>query len=395
MRIEKTAVAVVLAVLLVGAALFWAFKPKPLEVEVGAVTQGVFEESIDEDGRTRLQQRYTISAPVNAELLRISLREGDTVRAGDAVALLQPLMSPLLDARSLQQATARLQAANAGLTRAQAALAGADAALQKAWLALQRDRQLETQGFVSPAGLDNSRLAVTAAVHAVEVARADRAIALQDQVQARAAVASGSHAALPRQVLHSPVSGVVLRVAQPNAASVNAGAALLDVGDPARMEVLSEMLTAEAARIPVGSMVRIEHWGGPAVDGVVRRVEPAAFTKVSALGVEEQRVNVLIDMRQLPPAWAAMGDGFRVGVRIIARRVQEAVQVPVGALFAHEAGEAVYVLEQQHVRLQALEVGARNANTAWVRSGLQEGQVVVVYPPSALRDGQPVVVRAP
>ena len=392
MQINKSWVVGGLAMLLAGAALVWAFKPRPVEVEVGAVTQGVFEQSLDEDGRTRLKQRYTVSAPVNAQLLRIRLREGDAVRAGDVVAELQPLMSPLLDARSLQDARARLQAAEAGVTRAQAALAGADAALQKAWLALQRDQQLETQGFVSPSGLDNSRLGVSAAVHAVEMARAERAMAVQEQEQARAALLSGSSAA-QRQTLRAPVSGVVLRVAQPSAASVHAGAALLDLGDPAALEVLSEMLTTEAARIPPGSPVRIDNWGGPPVQGVVRRIEPAGFTKVSALGVEEQRVNVLIDVQQPPSEWARMGDGFRVTVRILVQRVPDAVQVPLGALFAEGKGEAVYVLDQGHARLQAVEVGARNAGSAWLHSGVQPGQSVVLYPPSALKDGQAVALR--
>jgi HlyD family secretion protein len=395
MQINKTGVAGTVAALLAVAALVWAFKPRPVEVETGLVTHGPFEQSVDEDGRTRLKHRYTLSAPLNAALLRISLREGDAVQAGDVVAELQPVMPPLLVARSQQQARARLQAADAGITRAQAAWAGAEASVQKARLALQRDQQLETQGFVSPSGLDNSRLAVTAAVHAAEVARADRAIAVQEQAQARAALASGSGSNAPRQTLRAPVSGVVLRVAQQSAASVNAGAALLDIGDPADLEVLSEMLTTEAARIPPGSLVRIENWGGPVVRGKVRRIEPAGFTKVSALGVEEQRVNVLIDVQQPPPAWATMGDGFRVTVRILIRQVPDAVQVPLGALFAQGHGEAVYVLENRHARLQAVEVGARNATTAWVRGGLRRGQLVVVYPPPSLSDGQAVVLRAP
>ena len=190
------------------------------------------------------------------------------------------------------------------------------------------------------------------------------------QAQARAALASGSSAIPPRQTLRAPVSGVVLRVAQPSAATVPAGTALLDVGDPADLEVLSEMLTTEAARISPGSTVRMENWGGPAVAGVVRRIEPAGFTKVSALGVEEQRVKVLIDVQQPPPAWAGMGDGFRVTVRILVRQVPDAVQVPLGALFAQGSGEAVYVLEGSHVRLQGVDVGARNAGmqAAWINT---------------------------
>ncbi len=396
MQINKSWVLGLIAALLVVWALVWAFQPRPVEVETGAVTQGVFEQSLDEEGRTRLKQRYTIAAPVNAQLLRIALREGDAVRAGDVVAELQPQMSPLLDARSQQEAAARLQGADAGVSRAQASLSGADAALQKVWLALQRDQQLQAQGFVSASGLDNSRLAVNAALQAVEVARAERAIAVQERAQASAALASGSSGSrggLQRQTLRAPISGLVLRVAQPSATSVLAGAALLDIGDPSDLEVLSEMLTAEAARIPLGSPVRLDNWGGPAVQGRVRRIEPAGFTKVSALGVQEQRVNVLIEVQQPAPEWTRVGDGFRVTVRILLRRVPDAVQLPLGALFAQGSGEAVYVLDQGHVRLQPVEVAARNAATAWLRSGLQPGQQVVLYPPGSLRDGAAVALR--
>lgn len=373
----------------------WAFKPRPLEVEVGPVTQGLFEQTIEEDGRTRLKQRYTVSAPVPAEVLRIHLREGDVVRAGDVVAWLQPLMPPLLDARSQQQALAQLHAADAGVGRAQAGVFKAGIALQEAWMTLERDQRLEQQGFVAPSRLDSSRLAVSTAVRSVEAASAERDMAVQAQTQARAAAARFSEAAMPRQSLRSPVNGVVLRVVQPNAASVNAGAALLEVGDPADMEVLSEMLTTEAARIAPGSPVRIERWGGPAVDGVVRRVEPAAFTKVSALGVEEQRVNVLIDLLQPPPAWAAVGDGYRVAVRIVTHREADGLQVPLGAVFSQGAGDAVYVLDQGHARLEPVQVAERNASVAWVRGGVQPGQSVLLYPPSALRDGQAVALRKP
>jgi HlyD family secretion protein len=188
---------------------------------------------------------------------------------------------------------------------------------------------------------------------------------------------------------------VVLRVVQASEANVPAGAALLEVGDPQRMEVLSELLTTDAVQAQPGRRVVIERWGGPAVEGRVRRVEPAAFTKVSALGIEEQRVNVLIDVTTPPQAWQAMGDGFRVGVRIVTTSVEQAVVVPVGALFPHGQGMGLYKLDGRRVRLQAVEVAARNGTQAWVRSGLTPGESVVVYPPAALADGSRVKVRAP
>jgi HlyD family secretion protein len=195
--------------------------------------------------------------------------------------------------------------------------------------------------------------------------------------------------------VRSPVAGVVLKVAQPSEATIPAGAALLDIGDPGRMEVVSELLTADAVQAQPGRRVVIERWGGPPAEGRVRLVEPAAFTKVSALGIEEQRVNVVIDVPDPPPAWRGMGDGFRVGVRIITASVDQAVLAPVGALFPHAGGFAVYRLDGRKARLQPVDVADRNATVAWVRSGLTPGQSVIVYPAAAVADGRAVKVRAP
>ncbi len=188
---------------------------------------------------------------------------------------------------------------------------------------------------------------------------------------------------------------MVLRVAQPSETTLASGAALLDVGDPARMEVVSEFLTTDAVQAQAGRRAVIERWGGPLVEGRVRRVEPAAFTRVSALGIEEQRVNVLIDIATPPEAWRSMGDDFRVSVRIIVASVKQAVLVAVGALFPHGQGMAVYLLDGRTARLQTVDVGTRNTTEGWIRSGLVPGQAVVLYPPPALADGSKVKVRTP
>lgn len=394
---SKKTWAVIAATTAVVAALAWAFAPRAIEVEIATVTQGRFEQAIEEDGRTRLKERYTISAPVSARLSRMVLREGDPVTAGDTVAVLTPLMSPMVDERSRHEAEARLKAATAGVGRATARVERAGVSLQEAWLELQRTGQLADEGFVSPSRLDTTRLAVTAARHELDIANAEREVARQEQAQASAALqpaTANARSARPFAV-QSPVSGVVLRVVQPSEATIAAGAALLDVGDPARMEVVCELLTADAVQAQPGHRAVIERWGGPPVEGRVRRVEPAAFTKVSALGIEEQRVNVLIDIAAAPEVWSTMGDGFRVGVRIITTSVEQAVLVPVGALFPHGEGMAVYRLDGRRARLQPVDVGARNATVAWVHNGLAPGQAVVVYPPAALADGRRVRVRTP
>lgn len=396
-KLTKTHLALAAAAAVTVALLAWAFAPKPVQVETAPVTQGRYEQSIDEDGRTRVKDRYTVSAPVTARLARITLHEGDAVNAGDTVAMLTPVMPAMVDERSTREATARLKGAGAGVERAAARLARARIALEEARLEQQRTAQLAAQGFVSPAGLDTARLAVAGAQRELEVASAEREVAVQEQALAAAVLqpaGSGGRAGAPLAV-RSPVSGVVLRVAQPSEATIAAGAALLDVGDPARMEVVAQLLTTDAVQATPGAAVVIERWGGAPVAGRVLRVEPAAFTKVSALGVEEQRVNVLVDITTPPAAWRAMGDGFRVGVRIITRSVEQAVMVPVGAVFPHGGGMAVFLLNARRARLQPVELAGRNGQQAWVRSGLAPGQQVIIYPPPGVADGKQVRVRTP
>jgi HlyD family secretion protein len=379
------------------AALAWAFAPRPVEVEIAVARQGRFEQAIEEDGRTRVKDRYTISAPVAARLVRISLREGDRVAAGDVVAQLTPAMSAMVDERSANEAQARVRAAGAAVEAASARVARARIALEEARLDCERSEQLAAAGFVSASRIEVVRLAQESARRELDMATAQHQVAVQEQVQALAVLRPLTGAGSKARTLsvRSPVAGVVLKVTQPSEATLPAGAALLDIGDPRCMEVLSELLTTDAVQARPGRRVMIERWGGPPVTGVVRLVEPAAFTKVSALGIEEQRVNTLIDITSPPPDWQAMGDGFRVVVRVITHSVDAALLVPVGALFPHEQGLAVYRLDGRRARLQPVDVGGRNGSEAWVRSGLSAGQQVIVYPPATVVDGRRVKVRQP
>lgn len=379
------------------AALAWAFTPRPTGVETALVEKGRFEQSIEEDGRTRIRDAYTLSTPVAARLARVSLREGDPVKAGQAVAVLMPVMSSLQDERSVREAQARLKAAEAGVAVARADMERGRVALAQARTQLARSEQLAREGFVAASGLDNDRLAVEAAQRALEAATARQDVAAQERAQAAAALrpASGVAAGQPL-VLRAPVDGVVLRVTRTSEGTLAAGAAVMDIGDPGRMEVLAELLTTDAVQAKPGTPALIEGWGGPPVAAKVRRVEPAAFKKVSALGIEEQRVNVLLDVDKPPPEWLRMGDGFRVLVRIITRAADDAVLVPVGALFPQPEGSlAVYRFDGGRARLQPVELGGRNARVGWVRSGLAPGQKVITYPPPAVVDGGRVSERKP
>lgn len=397
MNVNRRNISIIAASAACVAALAWAFAPRPLEVETATVTRGRFEQSIEEDGRTRLRERFTISAPVAARLARIRLREGDSVNAGDPIAVLTPVMSSMVDDRSLREATARLKAAEATAAGAAARVERARIAREEARLELQRTEKLAREGFVAVSRLDSARLAADGTRRDLEAAQAAHATAMHERAQAAAVlqpVERGASGA-PLQ-LRAPVTGVVLRVPIQSEATVAPNTALLEIGDPSRLEVVAELLTTDAVLAQPGTLARIERWGGPPVEGRVRRVEPAAFTKVSALGVEEQRVNVIIDLAETPEAWRNMGDGFRVTVRVITATATDAVQIPVGALVPTETGAmASYVVEGGRAALRPLELAGRNSTMGWVSRGLQPGQRVIVYPPPSIASGRRIQIRAP
>ncbi|MFO1328403.1 MAG: HlyD family efflux transporter periplasmic adaptor subunit [Rubrivivax sp.] len=392
------------ALALAAALLAWAFAPRPVAVELAQARFGPFETTIDEDGRTRLAERWVVSAPLAARLTRIALREGDEVKAGDVLARLQPVLSPLLDERTRREQATRVDGAQAGVALAVKRVEGARVALERARDELRRSEQLAQQGFVAATKLSGDRLAVQAAQKELEAATEAQHVASHELELARVALGVAQGAArgggAPFE-LRAPVAGRVLKVHLSSEATVAPGAPLVDLGDLSRLEVVSEMLTADALQARPGSEVRIERWGGPqALQGRVRRVEPAAFTKVSALGVEEQRVNVVIDLTSPREQWAALGEAFRVGVRVVTRSEARVLKVPVGAVFPPAAAAtaaastpdsgaamAVFLADGGRARLQAVRVMARNGSEAWIGQGLAEGATVVVYPAAGLVDG--------
>lgn len=385
------------------ALLAWAFAPRPVEVEVAQADRGSFETTIDEDGRTALRDRYVVSAPLAGRLERIALRAGDPVAAGAEVAALMPTPSPLLDARTQRELAARVEGARANVQRAARQAEAAAVSLAQARSAQRRSEQLVTQGFVSPTQAENDRLAVQAAEQTLAAAQAGRRVAEHELGVARAAhdAVQGGADSARRFPLHAPVAGRVLRVLQPSEGTVAPGTPLLEIGDVSRLEIVAELLTTDALQAGPGREVRIERWGGPGtLEGRVRLVEPAAFTKVSALGVEEQRVNVRIDITSPPAQWQALGDGYRVGVRIVTQSQDDVLRVPVSAVFplppdADDApgGFAVFVVDGGQARRQPVRIGARNGRHAWVQEGLDAGATVIVYPPSDVDDGVRVKPR--
>lgn len=379
--------------------LAWAFAPRALPVETARVDRGPFELTLQEDGKTRLHERYVVSAPLAGRLARITLREGDDVAEGDTLALLTPVLAPMLDERTLAEQRGRVQIAQVGVQRAATRSAAARIALQQARNELGRSRQLAQQGFVAPTKAETDRLAVLAAEKELELAQEGERIAAHELTQARAALGATGAAGGQAFAVRSPIAGRVLRVLQLSEAAVALGAPLLELGDTRQLEVVAELLSTEALRAAPGSLVRVERWGGEGtLEGRVRRVEPAAFTKISALGVEEQRVRVLIELTSPQQRWAALGDGYALALHIVLQRHDSVLRVPVSAVLplpvAKGGGPAVFLVEGGRARLQPLVLGARNARHAWVSEGLSEGQEVVVYPGAGVSDGARVQPRA-
>ncbi len=382
--------------LLVMALLLWAFMPAPTEVETALVTMGRFERAVLEDGQTRLRERYLVSTPLTGQLARSPLKQGDTVTRGAVVATLWPTVPTLLDERTRAEEVARSSALQAHLAKAQTSQARANAALAQAQTDLQRSETLMQQGFISPNQHETARLNLTLRQRELEATQQEEVAARYTLDQARAALRSFAHpsANTSPYAIRAPVQGQVLKIWQTSEGRVAAGAPLMEIGEPQQLEVIVDILTEDAPQIRPGTPVQLAHWGGPGeLNGAVRRVEPAAFTKVSALGVEEQRVNVIIDITSPPDRWATLGDGFKVDVRLLVQVEEKAVKLPVSALFPVGSRSGLFVLTGGRAELREVEVVARNGQEAWVKSGLPVGTEVVVYPDSKLQNGDRVTVR--
>lgn len=367
----------------------WALRPEPVAVEAAAVAEGPFEQTVVDDGKTRVRDRYVIAAPLAGSVERVRLEPGDAVRQGQVVALLTPIAPAFLDARTARELQERIGAADAQFARARAEALKVLAQRDQARADLGRQEKLAAGGFVSPTAREQAELALRTAERAVDAARFAEEAARHDAAQARAALTryqSGAPGA--KWDVISPVNGSVLKVHQKSESPVGLGAPLLEIADARSLEAVVDVLSQDAVAIRPGMAARVELGTGvPAVPARVRLVEPAAFTKVSALGVEEQRVNVVLDFAgPLDHVWT-MGDGFRVEAHIVTHREEKAVKVPVGALFREGEGWAVFLVADGRAAKRAVKVPRRNGAEAMVEDGLRPGELVVVYPSDALRDG--------
>ena len=371
--------------------------PRPVPVETALVTKGKFTATVDEDGKTRIRERYVVAAPLAGRLTRVRLKAGDAVQADDVVAAILPSPVPFLDERSRREAEERLGAADATHERTKASVERAQAQAAQAKADLDRARTLAQRGVASAQTLEHAELAMRVAERDLRAAEFQDHAAEHDAEQAKALLAQyGENGASPpeRWNVAAPVSGLVLKVVQESETVVQPGSPILEIGDPLDLEIVVDVLSTDAVEIHPGAEVAIEHWGGPgALQGRVRRVEPAAFTKISTLGVEEQRVNVLIDVVSPQKEWAGLGDAYQVDARIGVFTADDAMIVSSGALFRSGESWNVYVAKDGRAELRPVTLLRRSGRLAAVTAGVQPGESVVVYPSDRVGPGVRVEAR--
>ncbi len=382
--------------------LVWAFLPSSIEVDLARVGRGPMQVTVDHEGKTRVRERYVISAPLAGRLLRIELHPGDTIAAGKTLlAAIEPSEPALLDARAVAKAEASVKAAEAAKGRAGPQLDSARASYELAETNLGRLRKLFDKRVVSHQDIDEGEHRFRVAVEDVRAAQFAAQIADFELELARAALVrtrptTGGGADAGRFEIRAPVDGRILRVLQESEATIPAGTRLIEVGDPTDLEVEVDVLSNDAVKVTPGARAILEHWGGDApLAGRVRLVEPSAFTKVSALGVEEQRVNVVIDIVDPPERRKTLGDAFRVEAKIVIWEQPDVLKVPSGSLFRSGDGWAVFVAERGRAHFRPVNIGPSNGIETQVLKGLAENDSVVLYPSDRVRDGVAVKANRP
>ncbi len=384
--------------------LVWALWPEPATVDMGQVTRGPMQASILAEGTTRVREPYTVTAPITGSAGRLPVQVGDSVIAGESiVAVIQPADPALLDLRSRLQAEAAVTEAEAAVQLAEANVARAESTLAHAEAQLERNRELASRGAIPIRVLEEfqqahvtAQLALSSARSELDLHRAALARAQAQLVGPEQLIRPGGTPGECCVQIAAPVTGTVLEVPDPSARLVQAGAPLMVIGDLADMEIEVDLLSSDAVQIAPGARAEIDRWGGPLpLDARVRRIDPAAFTRVSALGIEEQRVRLRLDILSPPEDRANLGDRYRVFVRLILWESDDVLQLPQGALFRHQGGWAVFrVGEDGRAALAPVEIGRQSEGRAQLLGGLAEGERVVLFPPAALADGDRVVARA-
>jgi HlyD family secretion protein len=380
--------------LAVAGTLAWLLRPQPVAVDLATLRRGPLQVVVSDEGETRVREVFVVSAPVPGFLHRVEVHAGDPVQALETVvAAIEPADPSFLDARTAAEARAAVEAAEAARAHGAAEVRRAAAEDEFARSELARQESLAAGGVASQSALDAARRHARVARAALEEARAGLAVHEADLARARARLVA-PRARRERSVacdcvdVYSPVTGRVLRVLRESEGQIMAGEPILEVGDPADLEIYVDLLSTDAVHVAPGQRVIVNGWGGDApLKGVVRRVEPFGVTRVSALGIEEQRVNVRIDLVDPRARWERLGHGFRVEPAIVLWEAEDVLRVPFSALFRDGDAWVVFVAEDGRARERRVEIGHQNGLEAEVVSGLAEGEAVVVHPSDRVEDG--------
>jgi HlyD family secretion protein len=380
--------------------LAWLFRPQPVSVDLATVVRGPLQVSVSDDGETRVRDMFVVSAPLTGHMRRIELEAGDRVIAGETViARIEPSDPSFLDRRSEAELRAGIRASEAARVHAAAELRRAQAERDFSVTELNRYEGLAASRTISQNDLESARRRARTAEAAVDEAVAGLRVRESELDQAKARLLAPGKGADPHAdcdciIVKSPVSGNVLQVLAESEGIVASGTPLVEIGDPGKLEVVTDLLSTEAVKVRTGQRALIEGWGGDdALEGVVRRVEPYGFTKVSALGVEEQRVKVIIDITEPAERWRHLGHGYRVEPRIVLWESNDVLKVPLSSLFRHGGEWAVFVSRDGRARLQALAIGKMNGIDAVVLEGIAAGDAVVVHPSDRVSDGARIEPR--
>lgn len=394
----RARIGITLLGLAIAGGLVYGFLPRAVAVDATPAVQGPLAVTIEEEGKTRVMERYVVSAPMSGYARRIELQVGDAVQQGQVLVVIEPARSDALDPRSRAQAQAQVNAAQAALSaareNARAAASQADLARQE----LQRAESLRQANFISAQALDKARAEVSrtqaaqlAAEHTVNVARFEL-----ETARAALSRTGGLQIGEPAETLsvRAPVDARVLKIVRESEGTVQAGQPLLEIGNPETLEIEVEVLSTHAVQIAPGSKVLLERWGGgQTLHGAVRVIEPTGFTKVSALGVEEQRVRVIADITSAPEVWRRLGDGYRVEARFVVWEGADVLQIPASALFRLNDGWAVFVVENGRAKTRPVEIGQRAGLTVQVLSGLEAGERLITHPDDRIKEGKRVKMR--
>ena len=404
--VKRTAWSAAIGIGLAG--LAWFAWPRPLLVDTAIATKGPMEVTVDDDGKTEVRHVYTVSAPIAGKVLRIShpmgenpisRHVGDQVIANETiVAVMQPVTPGFVDFRSRQEIEAAVAAADAAVKYAESEVHRLEAAVSFYRTELERAQTLSRTQAVSIQALDKAKFdaesneaSLTSAKAQVQVWQSVRGSLAARLIDPSSEVARSDPACCIQ--LRAPVSGRVLKIIQESEAAVQAGTPLIEIGDPLDLEIVADLLSSDAVQIKVGAPVRIDGWGGTPVRGKVVRIDPAGFLKVSALGIEEQRVRVTIDFVDAPEAWVRLGHDYRVIVHVTTWSAEDALAVPVSALFRKGDDWAVFAVANGRARTTPVKLGHRNNRVAEVLSGVAAGDQVVVHPSDRILEGTSVAQR--